>query len=199
MATAKIVISKQTKKGQQLEISVTPGTVIITLDGKLYYQGSNTGHPAMVRDVGMMHIFSAVKPVAVTLEEGEAVVAAYEQAIKDALPGLDELQNTYHAWASAQEKYHQQRERAMEDEQNDGTSWPTRPSDNLKNEYQALVEKYPRAALYLRAERQRNSTHWADNTGKGAAGAKAMQLLLDGASLEEAEAALAERRQVYVD
>lgn len=200
MAEAKTVINKLTKTGEPLEISVAPGKVTIRIGGKVYLEADHTGSSAMVRGVGMMHVFNAApKPVAVALEEGQAVIAAYKQAMMDAVPGLDELRDAYYAWRSAQDDYHDRRNRAMEDEYNDGISWPAPPSDNLKKQYEALATKYPRAALYLRAERQRNSTHWADNSGKGTAGAKAMKLLLDGASLEEAEAALAERRQVHVD
>ena len=53
-------------------------------------------------------------------------------------------------------------------------------------------------ALYLRAERQYHGAHWADNSGKGAAGERAMALTLAGAPEAEVEAALRERRDVDV-
>ncbi|MBE0437687.1 MAG: hypothetical protein IBX56_18025, partial [Methylomicrobium sp.] len=52
--------------------------------------------------------------------------------------------------------------------------------------------------LYLKAERQHRSAHWADNTGKGAAGKKAMEILATGGSIEDAETALNERR-TFID
>lgn len=114
------------------------------------------------------------------------------------IEGLGDLYEAYYAWASAEDNYRDAFNKMMEDEHNDGARPPRKPSPELKARYDELVAKHPRAALYLRAERQESGAHWADNTGKGAAGKKAMSLLRKGAPLEEAEAALAERRE-WVD
>lgn len=67
-----------------------------------------------------------------------------------------------------------------------------------ENKLAAMQAANPRAALYLKAYRQNLYAHWADNTGKGAAGKRAMEILQSGGSLEEAETALAVRRE-FVD
>jgi hypothetical protein len=114
------------------------------------------------------------------------------------IEGLGDLYEAYYAWASAEDNYRDAFNKMMEDEHNDGARPPRKPSPELKARYDELVAKHPRAAFYLRAERQESGAHWADNTGKGAAGKKATSLLRGGAPLEEAEAALAERRE-WVD
>lgn len=114
------------------------------------------------------------------------------------IPGLGDLEAAYHAWASAEDEYREGFNRMMEDEYNDGARPPRKPGPELKARFEELRAEHPRAALYFRAERQHDSAHWADNTGKGAAGKKAMRLVLSGASVAEVEAALAERRE-WVD
>jgi hypothetical protein len=94
------------------------------------------------------------------------------------------------------DRYDREFNKMMSDEYNDGASPPAEKSNKLKADYEALLDKYPRAALYLKAQSQNENAHWADNTGKGAAGKKAMQMILDGASLEDAKTALAERREL---
>jgi len=137
-----------------------------------------------------------------------ALVAEYDQAIIDrknkaqaeleaAVPGLSELRNAKIAAEYDEDRYHQQFERMMDDEQNDGVRPPNPIDKSLKEKFVDLAEKYPRAALYLKAENQHDSAHWADNTGKGAAGKKAMDLLAANGSIEDALLALAERRDFF--
>lgn len=114
------------------------------------------------------------------------------------LGGLGDLEAAYHAWQSAESDYRDGFDRMMEDEHNDGARPPRRPAPELGERYLELKERYPRAALYLRAERQDVSAYWADNTGKGTAGRRAMQLVLEGRAEAEVETALAERRE-WVD
>lgn len=114
------------------------------------------------------------------------------------LEGLGDLEAAYHAWQSAEADYRDGFNRMMEDEHNDGARPPRKPGPELKERYAELKARYPRAALYLRAERQEAGAHWADNTGKGAAGKRAMLLVVNGATEAEVEAALAERRE-WVD
>ena len=61
-----------------------------------------------------------------------------------------------------------------------------------------MIAANPRAALYLKAKQQDESAHWADNTGKGSAGRKAMDILAAGGSIADAEAAIAVRRE-FID
>jgi len=82
----------------------------------------------------------------------------------------------------------------MDDEGNDGCS-PPRGVDQARAErLQAALSANPRAAMYLRAERQANSAHWADNTGAGAAGRRAMEILREGGTVDDAAAARGHRR-----
>lgn len=114
------------------------------------------------------------------------------------LEGLGDLGAAYHAWQSDESDYRDGFDRMMEDEHNDGARPPRRPAPELGKRYLELKERYPRAALYLRAERQDVSAHWADNTGKSATDRRAMQLVLEGRAEAEVETALAERR-AWVD
>jgi len=54
----------------------------------------------------------------------------------------------------------------------------------------------PAAALWLDAEMQRDGGHWSDPVGARAAARKALDLMRDGASMDEARTALAERKDV---
>lgn len=69
------------------------------------------------------------------------------------------------------------------------------PTDAMRQALSDAHAKYPRASAYGSAEHQASSTHWADNTGAGAAGRKAMEIIASGGSLEDAQAALTERRE----
>lgn len=110
------------------------------------------------------------------------------------LEGLGDLEAAYDAWQSAEYDYRDGFNRMMEDEHNDGARPPRKPGPELEACYGELKALYPRAALYLRAERQHDGAHWADNSGKGAAGKQAMELVLAGATEAEVLAALEARR-----
>lgn len=138
-----------------------------------------------------------------------ALVAEYEQARADeakakaaaleaAVPGLEILREAKRAARDDAERYRRQFNRMMEDEDNDGANPPRPENPALAASSAALAAQYPRAVLYLKAEAQHDNTHWADNTGKGAAGRKAMEILAAGGSIEDAQAAMAERRE-FVD
>jgi hypothetical protein len=137
------------------------------------------------------------------------LVAEYDQAVADekakakadleaAVPGLTELREAQRASICDAERFHRQFEAMMEDEQNDGVYPPKPENKTLAEKANALAVQYPRAALYLKAERQYENTSWADNTGKGAAGKKAMEILANNGSIEESLSALNERRD-FID
>ena len=139
---------------------------------------------------GELGFKTAVAVVDLDKEERERERAALEAAV----PGLEELQDAVRRADVADENYRYAVERRHEDE--NAIGWPDDPDPALRERVVALCEQYPVAALYVRAEGQAASTHWADNTGKGAAALETMRLLREGASLEEAEAALHVRREV---
>ena len=97
-------------------------------------------------------------------------------ALAAAIPGLDELR----AAIADEDCYRLQFARMMEDEANDGA----RPPCDVKVSVEAMSLKYPRAALYLRAEAYSR----AANSDKSLAGDQAMEILQSGGS--EADAVL---------
>jgi hypothetical protein len=76
--------------------------------------------------------------------------------------------------------------------------YPKAPDPALGMKVRELEAKYPRAALYLQAQRQAAYTHWADNTGKGDAAQKTMEYLKTGGSIEDAQKMIGARREVDV-
>jgi len=62
-----------------------------------------------------------------------------------------------------------------------------------------LTVKYPAARTWIAAEDQARLTHYSDPCGKAAAAEKAMTILRDGGSVEEAKVALAERYEGTID
>lgn len=127
-----------------------------------------------------------------------AAEAAERQAARDALeaaaPGVHRLIELFERASNDAERHHEQFEAMMADEHNDGINPPRAINQDWRSEYEAARAEHPRAALYLKAKLQAEGAHWADNTGKGAAGSKAMSILAAGGSIEEATAALAARR-----
>lgn len=113
----------------------------------------------------MAEIATVVR-VAVHLE-GERW-AAQEAAIAKAIPGLAELR----AAVEDEERYHDEFERMMEDEGNDGA----RPPKPIKIESATVRAQYPIAAAYIKAEAWEQASHYA----KSAAGKRAKQRLEAG-------------------
>lgn len=92
------------------------------------------------------------------------------------------------------DRYRTQFNRMMEDEYNDGVN-PPKPEDRSIWERLAEMKKVnPRAALYLKAERQaQGTTSYSATSGQMKGGTDAMQILRDGGSIEDAEKALSFR------
>jgi len=101
-----------------------------------------------------------------------------EDVLESAIPGLRSLREAL----NAEEEYREAINQMMDDESNDGVSPPTKPSSDSS----ALATASPRAALYLKAE----NYYYASNDRKVSAGRKAMQILTEGGSEDEARAVL---------
>jgi hypothetical protein len=106
----------------------------------------------------------------------EAVTA--QAALEAKIPGITALHEAHEAEAA----YRAEFSRAMAAEDRDGVAMPARPQANIA----ALEEKYPRAALYIKADDYSSAMH----DQKAAAGEKAKQMLEEGAALDAVEAVL---------
>lgn len=119
-------------------------------------------------------------------------------ALEGAVPGVTEMLRVEAQLTSEEDRYERELSRLLNDEQNDGVRPPRPLNSRLNADLFALQDANPRAALYLKAKRQSEACSWADNTGSGAAGREAMRVLRAGGTTEEAETALAKRRE-WVD
>jgi hypothetical protein len=111
-------------------------------------------------------------------EEIGSRIAAEDAAERAAIPGVAELR----AAKEDEERYRREFAQMMEDEQNDGV----RPPRCAKVSVAEVAKRYPRAAVYLRAEAYSYACHWA----KAKAGEEAMQILLAAGAESEAVAKL---------
>lgn len=110
--------------------------------------------------------------------EWQAEQAAEKAALEAKIPGITTLQEAY----EAEETYRAEFSHAMEAEDRDGVVMPTPPKTNIA----ALEERYPRAALYIKADDYSCAMH----DQKAAAGKKAKQMLEEGADLAAVEEVL---------
>ena len=110
--------------------------------------------------------------------EWQAEKAAEQAALEAKIPGITALQEAYEAEAAYRAAF----SRAMEAEDRDGVAMPTLPKANIA----ALEEKYPRAALYIKADDYSSAMH----DQKATAGKKAKQMLEEGAGLAAVEEVL---------
>jgi hypothetical protein len=101
----------------------------------------------------------------------KAAAKAREAKIK-AIEGLEELQKAI----NAEESYHYEINRRFENEAL-SSILPAQPKANIKE----LKEKYPRAAAYIKAENWK----YANNYAKSAAGAKALERIINGENHEQ--------------
>lgn len=169
------------------------------IDGKLIdvvaFETKINGRPVATRVAGHPDLEQAVADYK---SQTEAYKQAGQDAMESAIPGVHALLTLADDASNDEVRYAEAFDRMMEDEGNDGVR-PPRPVNSARAEkLAAMLKEFPRAALYLRAKQQNESAHWADNTGKGAAGKKAMEILESGGSIEDAESALQVRRE-FVD
>ena len=111
--------------------------------------------------------------------KAEAAAAAKAETLRRNVPGIEELE----AARNAEARYDRAFGRMMDDEDNDGARPPAAPKGPSARE---MAAKYPRAALYLKAEGYWLGSHDA----RVAAGERAMKLLAEGGSEEEARKVL---------
>jgi hypothetical protein len=141
-----------------------------------------------------LQVYSATEWDAIQAQKRTEQDAALEAAV----PGLAEAIRLSDAAYNERERYSRAFDRMMADEYNDGARPPKPEDKTIGEKFTAHLTAHPRAALYLKAKGQHESSHWADNTGKGAAGQKAMDILAAGGSMEDASVALAVRRE-FID
>lgn len=128
--------------------------------------------PLMLRDDDYLPVLREAQKLS------DAKRAESESRLAQAVPGLSELRAAY----DDAERYDREFARMMEDESNDGA----RPPARQKHDINGLRAKYPRAALYLKAESYSFAAHWA----KSKAGTEAMELLATGGSEADAQSKL---------
>lgn len=172
---------KTAKTGQKIEVIDNR----ICLDEKTEAWFISTIHKEQLEQANKLlpgAYYRAGPRVLLTKEQGEkakTAIEAYkaqeENKLKENVPGLDELR----AAIEDAERYQAEFELMMEDEQNDGVN-PPKP---VKTNIGELTKKYPRAALYIKADSYSCAAHYA----KSDAGNKAMELIKEGGSLEEAK------------
>jgi len=172
----------------------TVSGVVIEVQGR---DGLRLEYPDSTHDGKRIVLLADTRP------DLAAQIAELRQAEADAadlrvrsLPGLGKLEAAQDAAEDERDRYQSGMHRMMDDEHNDGARPPQPIDESLAANARQLAAQYPRAALYLRARRQAESTHWADNTGKGAAGRQAMEILATGGSIEDAQVAMAKRREL---
>jgi hypothetical protein len=132
----------------------------------------------------------------------EAEWSARQKAIRDQaegllesqIPGLREMREVQSKATNDADRYHYQSEKMMSDENNDGVN-PPRPEDmSLVAKLSELKTSNPRAALYLKAEKQaQGTTSYSATSGAMKGGSDAMEILRAGGSIETAEKALSFR------
>ena len=164
------------------ELLAKTGRSDLNIDPEFTYEGFSCGWPkiAVILDKEStlkLREFSKLRHEAM-IKEGRERRLAEKKKLAETVPGLEELEATYNAEARYRAKFAD----AMEDEYNDGVSMPEVPQADIK----ALEAKYPRAALYIKADDYCS----AENHAKASAGEKAKAVLVEGGSLEDAAALL---------
>lgn len=111
-----------------------------------------------------------------------------QQALEKSVPGITLLQAAMRGEAA----YFEAMQVMMDNEMNDGVNPPIRPDVDTES----LKAKYPRAALYVKADAYSDADHYA----KSDAGKKAKNLLESGGSEADAENILTNwSKDTYLD
>lgn len=167
-----------TKRGATLHVTVTDkGDITLEEfvyagyrpDGVLYGKMSDGRPVEAATDNENSKIFLGIIAQAATFRE---------DALESNVPGLSALREA----RDAAEEYREAINQMMDDESNDGVFPPEKPSSDPA----AMAAEFPRAALYLKAE----GYSCASNDRKASAGSRAMQILAEGGSEDEARAVL---------
>jgi hypothetical protein len=114
--------------------------------------------------------------------------------LESQIPGLAAMRELERIATNERDRYSSQFERMMSDGDNDGVN-PPKPEDmSIGERLTEMKKSNPRAALYLRAERQaQGTTSYSATSGQMKGGRDAMEILRAGGSIEDAEKALAFR------
>ena len=183
------VVERQSKKGKKIEIGYSEdgNWIQAYLDGKKVAERAGIGK-AQAHNLGAEWTHQ-LGPILLTTAEANAINQARDahvsalktektQKLSTNVPGLEQLRAAY----NDEERYHEQFNRMMEDEQNDGA----RPPKPVAAKSSDVAKEYPRAAMYLKAEAYSRAGHYA----KASAGEKAMKLIQEGGDLAEAQTIL---------
>jgi len=125
----------------------------------------------------------------------EAAAREQKARLEANVPGLAELRELSSAVSNDDLRYSREFNRMMEDENNDGARSPRQVDESRRGKLVDMLAKYPRAALYLRAENTKDGAGLADNNGKIESANNAMNILENGGSLDDAERALRETNE----
>ena len=116
------------------------------------------------------------------LAEWDSYEAAKKAQFEENVPGYHELSEAEGRFYDERQRYNDEFEDMMSDEDNDGANPPEAYNSAYEKKAKELAKQYPRAAMYLYAEGYTMS----NNVYKYSAGKDAMKLIAEGGSLEEA-------------
>ena len=197
------VINRTAGNGMVITVEILDCCPVAFLDGKKESSGLFEIKPPVSKDGKLLT--HRIGRIAFTAAEFGTILEAQEAArvetaatLEANVPGLSEMTHLLDVSNAEADRYQYQFEQMMDDEGNDGARPPKPINNAYREQLTAMMADHPRAALYLKARAQSSSTHWADNTGAGAAGRKAMDILATGGSIEDAITAMAVRRD-FVD
>ncbi len=133
---------------------------------------------------GMVDTIKANKSAIVEALKAQIAAEAARYAKIEAIDGLAEIRAAQAAYGD----YRAKLEQAQEDET---AVWPARPQPELDD----VVRQYPRAAAYVKAD------EWSlsDNYRKAAAGARALNRIIDGEDYERVLADMESEWTAYVN
>ena len=166
------------------------GNKIITINGQDYagaelgrihgYDGQGVRFRAGKSQMGIAALDEAefARAKAAYGDHVIAAATAADDRKEQAAPGYHLIKDAYRQ----QDSYHEAFQAAMEDEMNDGARMPAQPTADPET----LAEKYPMGALLAKAESYQHASHYA----KSGAGTKAAEMILSGATYEDAKAVL---------
>jgi hypothetical protein len=145
-------------------VTLTGGVPTTSDDGEavVFFATRIQGKRVMARLAGKPDLVALVERYNAEKAELERVA---REAFERNVPGIEELRDAQNVLDNLEERDHGQTQRFMD-------SGETAKPINLKPQIEAarkradeLAEKYPRAAVWLAADRL--YTTWADNTGRG--------------------------------
>ena len=167
------IVTVKTLKGTVITIDLENNTATADPIGTISYVSIHDRQMMSGRIMGMIKTTTQKIPFLDPNDLAEKVSAWNDSQLEAQIPGLNALTAAYEAG----EKYNAACALRME-----GATVPKAPQVNI----QELQAEYPRAATYLQAEEFMN----ASNYKKSGAGRDAKQIILDGGSIEAAQATL---------